>query len=251
MQLIKQVNINIQGRDFIVGDIHGHFAVLQLLLKEVVFDFSKDRLFAVGDLIDRGPFSHEVLVWLNKSWFYSVMGNHEFMVISSVYYNEYRQLHQSDRSGGEWLYLLPLKQQKEIAKAFKKLPYIIELNTGRGVIALLHADVPHLGNPTYWPDIVDSVLGGKGIKEQKQLLDDLLWGRNRIKQQDSSAIKGINKVYVGHTPMPVVSFLGQVAYMDTGAGKADGALSLLDINSNKVYYCATDDELAVYSYILE
>lgn len=251
MESIKQVSTNVEGRDFIVGDIHGHFEILQLLLKEAVFDPAKDRVFAVGDLVDRGPYSHEVLKWLSKPWFYSVMGNHEFMIINSVLYNDYRALHQSERSGGAWLYLLPLNEQIEIAKALQKLPYIIELSTAYGMIGLLHANVPVLGKLTYWPNLLDGILGGKGVKEQKLLLDDLLWGRSRIKQQDSSAIEGIDKVYVGHTPVPVVSILGQMICMDTGAGKAGGALSLLEINSNKVYYCATDDELAIYSYKLK
>lgn len=46
---------NQNGRDFVVGDIHGHFAMLNELMEVVAFDRNVDRLFAVGDLIDRGP----------------------------------------------------------------------------------------------------------------------------------------------------------------------------------------------------
>ena len=46
---------NATGRDFVVGDLHGMFSHLEALLNEVAFDESADRLFSVGDLIDRGP----------------------------------------------------------------------------------------------------------------------------------------------------------------------------------------------------
>src|SRR3546814_1255791 len=43
------------GRDFIVGDLHGCLDLLQAELTRIEFDRSKDRLFSVGDLVDRGP----------------------------------------------------------------------------------------------------------------------------------------------------------------------------------------------------
>ena len=54
------------GRDFIVGDVHGHFKLLELLLKKVDFNERIDRIFSVGDLIDRGPDSIDAVVWLQK-----------------------------------------------------------------------------------------------------------------------------------------------------------------------------------------
>ena len=35
---------NIKGRDFVVGDIHGHYDLLKTELKTVGFDKQKDRL---------------------------------------------------------------------------------------------------------------------------------------------------------------------------------------------------------------
>ena len=54
---------NHRGRDFVVGDIHGRFDRLQSALRHVNFDGRFDRLFALGDLIDRGPRSYEALQW--------------------------------------------------------------------------------------------------------------------------------------------------------------------------------------------
>ena len=55
---------NERGRDFVVGDIHGMFSALENFLEELSFDPGRDRLFSVGDLIDRGPESDPVLQWL-------------------------------------------------------------------------------------------------------------------------------------------------------------------------------------------
>jgi len=72
MQRFQLVGANVQGRDLAVGDIHGHFDRLQQSLDAVGFNKEKDRLFSVGDLVDRGPFSRAALHWLEQPWFYAV-----------------------------------------------------------------------------------------------------------------------------------------------------------------------------------
>ena len=51
------VGINQAGRDLVVGDVHGCFRTLARALSQLEFDPSCDRLFGVGDLVDRGPHS--------------------------------------------------------------------------------------------------------------------------------------------------------------------------------------------------
>ena len=68
----RHYTINTKGTDYVVGDIHGHFTLLQNTLKELGFSEEKDRLFSVGDLVDRGEESHLALEWLDKPWFYPV-----------------------------------------------------------------------------------------------------------------------------------------------------------------------------------
>lgn len=63
---IPRFALNTHGRDFAVGDTHGAFGALQRALEAIGFDAQKYRLFSVGDLVDRGPESHQVLVWLEK-----------------------------------------------------------------------------------------------------------------------------------------------------------------------------------------
>lgn len=75
---------NTAGRDFVVGDLHGCFGLLMLALDKLAFDFKRDRLFSVGDLIDRGEQSEQCLKLLDEPWMHAIAGNHEYMFIEML-----------------------------------------------------------------------------------------------------------------------------------------------------------------------
>ena len=75
---------NPTGRDFVVGDVHGAFAVVERALKSLRFAPERDRLFSVGDLIDRGPRSADALDWLQEGRILAVRGNHEQWMVNSL-----------------------------------------------------------------------------------------------------------------------------------------------------------------------
>ena len=96
---------NIQGRDFAVGDVHGHFSALHEGLETIGFNPNCDRLFALGDLVDRGPESTQVGNWLEQPWFYSVQGNHEAMACAAISGNdEHREVERDPHAdpSGKW-----------------------------------------------------------------------------------------------------------------------------------------------------
>ncbi|MCI4411349.1 MAG: metallophosphoesterase [Thiotrichales bacterium] len=91
--MVKHLSLkkNTAGKDYVVGDIHGCFAQLEQVLEMLNFDPTKDRLIAVGDLIDRGDENLEALEYLNKEWFYSIIGNHEAMHIAQDFDGHYQK----------------------------------------------------------------------------------------------------------------------------------------------------------------
>ena len=128
---------NVQGRDFVVGDVHGHFDLIESLMQQVRFDPACDRLCAVGDLVDRGPQSHTVMEWLNQPWFFSVRGNHEQMVLDHDLGTGEADKHR--RNGGAWFHDADLAVRKAIALALQRLPYVLEIERPNGCIGIVHA----------------------------------------------------------------------------------------------------------------
>jgi serine/threonine protein phosphatase 1 len=61
----------------IVGDIHGCYFEFQMLLDKAGLS-SRDKIVAVGDILDRGPETPEVLGFFqNTPRAHALMGNHE------------------------------------------------------------------------------------------------------------------------------------------------------------------------------
>ena len=71
------VSTNQFGRDLVVGDVHGCFRTLHRALREVGFDPDRDRLFGVGDLVNRGPHSEDALAWIEDRFHSVTLGNHK------------------------------------------------------------------------------------------------------------------------------------------------------------------------------
>ncbi len=77
-------------RTIIIGDIHGCFQELQTLLKAVDFDQKTDRLISIGDLMDRGEQSYEVLMFFIRmkqemgDRCIIIRGNHEQMLLDAT-----------------------------------------------------------------------------------------------------------------------------------------------------------------------
>lgn len=69
---------------YVVGDLQGCGEELQALLAEVAFDTERDVLYPVGDLVNRGPESLEVLRWAyrNRACVKPVLGNHDLHLIA-------------------------------------------------------------------------------------------------------------------------------------------------------------------------
>ncbi len=70
-------------RRIVIGDVHGHYDSLMTLL-EVIAPGSEDQVYFLGDLIDRGSQSYQVVEFVKNSGYQCLLGNHEQMLIDIV-----------------------------------------------------------------------------------------------------------------------------------------------------------------------
>lgn len=213
---------NDQGRDFIVGDIHFKTIDLHKALRALGFDKTVDRVFCVGDLIDRGPGVLDGLKLLGEPWFFTVKGNHEQMLIDA--YRANPDARYSAHGAGWWSTIADESKPMIIAK-LESLPTVIEIDSPRGVVGIVHADVPA---GMTWEAFVDNL-------DNPQIEEIALWGRERIVKHYRNGVEGIWRVCTGHTWIPTPLRLGNVLALDcTGGGDGDLAV-----------YCVQDDTIYV------
>ena len=218
--------VNERGRDYAVGDIHGAFSALRAGLDQIGFDPACDRLFSVGDLVDRGPESLAVLEWLDQPWFHAIMGNHEMLAWRAAMDDPFPGVDHAWH-GGSWLASLDQSDQLAIADRLRSLPVVMEVETTEGLVGLIHADCPY--------DDWDELRG-----ENWDALDDLdpsmkvsLWSSMRYAQQYTTPVRNVRAVVHGHTTIPAMAVLGNVYFIDTGGwcAPAPGRFTFLDLES--------------------
>ena len=226
-RIIARFSHNESGRDFVVGDIHGMFAHLRSLLDEIGFDTQVDRLFSVGDLVDRGPDSASALEWLEQPWFHACRGNHEQFAIDSVDPEQYDLW--VNHNGGEWWLDLDEASHARFREAFANLPLAMEVETASGMVGIVHADVPPLMT---WSRFIELLQA-----RDRDAALYAIWSRNRVQSNVSRGpvSGGVERVYCGHTPTRSTISIENVHYIDTGAvyarhGYAGARLTVVQIH---------------------
>lgn len=210
---VKRLPINMLGRDFIVGDIHGSYDAVLTAMRRVSFVPQHDRLFCVGDLVDRGEQSARVLKFLQLPYIFSVRGNHEENLLQLYTDGEPDAgiLSYMVRANGLGWWLKTSSDLKQaILQQFRTLPNVIEIETARGMVGIVHGDIP---KGMKWPEFVAKIEAG-----DHGVISVSLEGRRRIDDNDQSGVEGIDRIFVGHSiQRNGAARYGNVFAVDTGA----------------------------------
>lgn len=221
---VAKFEANELGRDFVVGDIHGSFGLARSAMARVGFKPGLDRLFCVGDLVDRGAASAEVLDFLDIPGVHSVMGNHDYD-LATMSIELARQLAQHNWNGLGWVASVEDEKLARIQARLAMLPLAIQV----GEVGIVHAEVPAgMG----WPDFIEAIEEGG----DQVALESVLWGRARVEARDERGVRGIGRVFSGHTiQWGGGRKLGNMRAIDTGAvfselGEPMGFLTMVELD---------------------
>ena len=216
------------SRRIFIGDIHGHYDGLMRLVA-MIAPTAYDTLHFVGDLIDRGPKSAQVVEFVRTNNYPCVLGNHEHLLINAF---PEKDPHLGAfqgwlNSGGQpTLTSYPSTEALlEHVDWLKTLPLYIDL----GDIFLVHAGLdPH-----------------KPLIQQTQM--DFCWIRDVFHSHPQPVFDN-KRIITGHTitfTLPGVA-PGQIAQgpgwldIDTGAyHPKSGWLTAVDIDHALVYQVNT------------
>lgn len=221
---VQRFQKNADGIDFVVGDIHGRFDELLSALQEKGFNFEIDRLFSVGDLVDRGEQHKEVVELINEPWFYPVRGNHDQFIIDQFddervllfRYREYSPKEIHVKLEGKWFAELGEHQQQWFYHQLKDLPYLIEVETEKGRVGICHAGLPRYVSD--WNELVNQ-LHNRDIREQVM--------RTRRSPKEQKTITGIDLTVHGHTCFEGLHQNENAFFIDTF--DKTGSLTIIEI----------------------
>ena len=219
--LTRVARVNQAGRDLVVGDVHGCFRTLERALSELDFDSTVDRLFGVGDLVNRGPHSDEALTWLEHRFHAVTLGNHERPVRD---WFRAKVLGSRERASG-WLRQVPRGDYRRWLRALDDMPLALTIETVHGSVGVVHAQVP---DPD-WGRTLEMLSTG-----ESEIADIALLGSEAAEHEArarSRPVGGVRLLVHGHWSVPEVEPMLNRWNIDTGAGfEPLNRLSVLDVN---------------------
>jgi serine/threonine protein phosphatase 1 len=243
---IRKLPLDYNKRHFIIGDIHGRYETMLELLISADYDPSTDIVYTVGDMIDRGPKSFEVLKFFtHEPNNHAILGNHEYMAVTPMYTQTWLC-----NGGGNTIASLE-ENKKDIhwlRDQVEYLPWVLEVGDRNDdkAFRIVHADYePHLSDTAAFNFLSkatneDGYFNGENID-----LQGFIWSRQTIYEgkRNVDKMKPIHHGmdfnpnrkrhnYVGHTPINKILTIGDITFLDTFD---NGTLSMIEVLSGETY----------------
>lgn len=220
---------------YVLSDIHGYAEAFNDILEQIALS-KDDRLFIVGDVIDRGPDGIALLKRIKDDPRMTLLtGNHEFMMLETFTAesaDERRDAMENwFRNGGEVTYRsfmsLPLEERKDLLAYVARLPLEIDLTLNGEDYRLVHA------------------MPGECIRNGENKRDKTLfcvWSRldpEEVWLPDRTVIFGHTPTwyYGSARPLSIMRFDRKIA-IDCGmaSGPRYGRLACLRLEDQKTFY---------------
>ena len=222
-----------------VGDIHGNWLRLLSLWQHVPYDPQQDLLVFLGDYIDRGDYSAEVLEMVmelaeKSPHVITLTGNHEAMMLHYFQDHSIREPmdlnHGWMRSGGQATFAsLARVYQQDPGRYHAMLEFVLSLD--------------HLAS--VGEDYIFTHAGFLPRQSYEEQVDDMLWIRTEFYEEYA----GDETVVIGHTPVQCfdvnrhhpLMFRNHIIDCDTGSYLPGGHISCLNVKKMTCWQSDPDD----------
>ncbi len=211
----------------VIGDIHGCYNTLFELVQRIKSKYQDIPLYCVGDLVDRGNFSCEVMDLIKSERIVFTPGNHDYMFYYFIKYPE----HELGRS---WLYngyettIISYNNRLE-----KMNEHLLMIESAPLFVNLPDCFISHAGISTYYK----SLLPGNILENLAQLNEIVtadLTGDNGI-MWTRGKLANLGKLQVvGHTPQLEVMYIKEnnTVYIDTSVYNGNKLSAVIVENNN-------------------
>ena len=230
-------------RHLVVGDIHGRFNTLIELLDKANYKPDNDIVVSVGDLVDRGPRSVEVVEFFASADRYAVRGNHEQMVLNN---KKWLAVWSYTQNGGPATLRSLRNSKRDLAWLQEQVrDYPVCLDIGDeddpDAFRIVHAEQPFNWAESKFQAFFEKssdIAAGEGR---------LLWGRDDIEEVLFGGKARLHpkrskrRTFCGHTPIEHITQAHNTFWIDTFEA---GTLSCIDALTLQEWSVAVhDDEL--------
>jgi Calcineurin-like phosphoesterase len=212
----------------VIGDIHGCFKTLIKLVEKIRDKYPSIELYCVGDLVDRGNFSYEVIEFIQAEKIKFTPGNHDYMF--------YHFVHEPfSGMGTAWLYNGYESTMRSYNDRYEKINVHLEIIKNAPLYYNLddcficHAGISAELKKKFSANVLDNMEKfDKVIIEELETDDGILWTRNKLLDIGKLQI-------VGHTRKNDIEYNedNHTAYIDTSA-YTNHKLSAVIVEKNQI-----------------
>jgi len=220
-----------------MSDIHGQYDKFMAMLELINFN-DEDRLYILGDVVDRGPHSIKILKYIMKNQYNikMLMGNHDDWMC------EYYSLDNKNLNNHQWFTQGGYKTYEEFETYDKseKVKILYFVNT------LEFSKKIEINNNIFYLSHAGFQLNKDGLPFEKQNRDFQIWARREFHTDTNTSNTPKNVYYIfGHTPVVNLPYnytkewkirhYNQKIGIDCGAAYG-GKLACLRLDDFKEFY---------------
>lgn len=229
---ILKLPLDLSKRHFVVGDLHGMYDAFLKLLQMINYNPQTDIIYSVGDLIDRGPKSYELVDWFSGPNRHAIIGNHELMAVDPG-------------SMSLWLQNGGLATQTSLINhgvttdwlkgEISNMPWFIDVGDDgeEHAFRIVHAEIPAAWSEEEFQQVINDAPDCFDIK-----FNNMLWGRLTHSLYTIGYIAEFHpnrsgrNIFVGHSSMKEVTTIGDMTYLDS---TVFGSVTMINAITKEIY----------------